>query len=69
MLIYAHEGLYHEGDKAEIAYLILCRTVEKDAGVGGERPVAVLSRAVYSVERLLVEQTAETVMASHLLHQ
>ena len=69
MLINTHEGFYHEGDKAQIAQVVLTRSVEQYACICCERPVIVLSGTIDAVEGLFVEQTAETVLAGYLLHQ
>ena len=67
--IHAHQRLHYEGDEAQVAEVVLAGGVEQYAGVGGERPVVVLARTVDAVEGLLVQQAAESVLASHLLHQ
>ena len=69
VLIDTHQGFHHEGDEAEVLLGILARSMEQDTGIGREAPVVMLTRTVDAVERLLVEQHAETVLAGHLLHE
>ena len=69
MLVNTHQCLYDEGDKAQIAEVVLTRSVEQYAGICSERPVIVLSGTIDAIERFFVEQAAEAVLAGYLLHQ
>ena len=58
-----------EGDEAEVILGCLARAHQQDAGVGTERPVVVLTRAVDALEWFLVQQDTEAVLARDLPHQ
>ena len=68
-MIYSHKGIYHKCDETKIFFGGLAWSHKQRTGVGAERPVAVLARTVNALEWLFVEQHAEAVVASHLLHQ
>ena len=69
VLIYTHQSLCDEDYEAEVILWCLAWTMEQDAGICSETPVVVLTGTVDACEWLLMEKYAETVMASHLLHQ
>ena len=67
--VYTHESLNDEDCEAEVLFRCLARCVEKYAVVGRETPVVVLTRTVDAIEWFFVKQYAETVFASHTLHE
>ena len=69
MLVDGHERLHDEYDEAQVVHRRLAGAVEQYARVGGQAPVVVLAAAVDAFEGLFVQQTAETVLVGHLLHQ
>ncbi len=69
VLIYTHQSLCDEDYEAEVILRCLARTMEQNAGICSETPVVVLTGTVDACEWLLMKKHAETVMASHLLHQ
>ena len=68
-----HERLDDEGDEAQVLLRRLTRSVEEGRTTffpfSRETPVVVLTRAIDAVERFLVEQDAEPVVAGHPLHE
>ena len=64
-----HQRVDHEGDEAQVLLGRLAGGHEQDAGVGAQRPVVVLARAVDALERLFVEQDAEAVRAGYFAHE
>lgn len=69
VLVYAHQCLDNEHDEAEVVLGCLAWAMKQSAGVCGEAPVVVLTRAVDSCKWLFVEQAAESVLAGYLTHQ
>ena len=69
VLIYTHQGLCDEDHETEVVLWCLARTMEQNASICSETPVIVLTGTVDACKWLLMEKYAETVMASHLLHQ
>ena len=57
-----------EGQELEVLHRGLAGGEEIDAGIGAQRPVAVLSAAVDSVEGLFMEEHLEVVLFGHFLH-
>ena len=68
MTVYGCHDVHKEGDELQVLGGSLARTEEVDSGVGAQRPVIVLTRAVDTLERLLVQQHAEVVTAGYLVH-
>ena len=64
-----HERLDDERDEAQILFGCLARSVEQDARVGLQGPVVVLTGAVDAGKGLLMEQTAEAMLARHVAHE
>ena len=65
----SHQRLDDEGHEAQVFLRGLAWSVEQYAIIGRERPVVMLTRAIDAIEGLFMQQHAETVVASHLLHQ
>jgi len=65
----SHQRVDDEGDEAQVFLSRLSRSHEGGAVVSPERPVVVLSGAVYALEGLFVEQHSEAVGARHLAHE
>ena len=66
MLINGRDDIHEEGDKLEILRGSLARAEEIDARICSERPVIMLTRAVDTLERLLVQQHAEVAASLRL---
>ena len=55
--------------KRRLSSGVLPGPIQADAGVGAQRPVVVLARAVDAFEGLFVQQDTETVLAADFTHQ
>ena len=69
MLLHSREHVHEEGDELEIAVRVLAGSEELYSGVGAERPVVVFARTVHALERLLMENHHEAVLARYLVHE
>ena len=68
VVIHGFQRLHDERDKTQVVERGLAGRVEKDAGVGAQRPVVVLAASVDAFKRFLVEKAAEAVLAGHTFH-
>ena len=69
VLLDGHHHVDQEGDESEVLLGRLAGGEEADTGVGAQRPIAMLARAIHAGEGLLVQQHLEAVTAGHLVHQ
>ena len=69
VLLDGHHHVDQKGDEAEVLLGRFARGEEADTGVGAQRPVAMLARAIHAGEGLLVQQHLESVPAGNFVHQ
>ena len=67
--VYGCDDVHQEGDELQVLRGTLARAEEVYPRVGTQRPVVVFARAVDPLEGFFVEQDAEVVASSDLLHQ
>ena len=66
VLVNGSHHICNESNELEVGFRRLARSKQKDTGVGAEAPVVVLTRAIDSGERLLMEKDAEIVLAGYV---
>ena len=69
VLIYCHQSLNDECYETQVLLWSLAWSMQQHAIIRSKTPVVVLTTTIDSVERLLVKQYAEAMIASHALHQ
>ena len=57
-----------EHQKSQVVVRIVSGVKQINTGIGGNRPIVMLTAAVYTMERFFVEKTSKTVSLCNLLH-
>ena len=68
VFVNGHHHVDHECDELQVFPGCLTRSEQIDARIGPQRPVVMLTAAIDSLERLLVQQHTERVTARYLTH-